>query len=62
MAQTDQDIRRYFKNIFGIRIEKLAEQAVENVEADVKTVKIFENGQLVIIKNGVRYNALGAAL
>jgi hypothetical protein len=37
-------------------------QGVENVNADVKTVKTFENGQLVIIKNGVRYNALGAQL
>ena len=49
-------------NIFGVRIEKLKVQAVENVEATVKATKIFENGQLVIIKNGVRYNALGAAL
>ena len=44
------------------KIEVVEGQGVENVETDVKTVKIFENGQLVIIKNGVRYNALGAAL
>ena len=37
-------------------------EAIDNVEAGVKTVKTFENGQLVIIKNGVKYNALGAAL
>ena len=49
-------------NIFGVRIEKLAMQGVENVTTEVKAVKVFENGQLVIIKNGVRYNALGAAL
>ena len=49
-------------NIFGIRIENLAVQGVENVQADVKAVKVFENGQLVIIKNGIRYNALGAQL
>lgn len=49
-------------NIFGVRIEKLAKEGVENVQADVKAVKVFENGQLVIIKNGVRYNALGAQL
>ena len=35
-------------------------KGVENVNADMKAVKTFENGQLVIIKNGVRYNALGA--
>ncbi|MBO5618821.1 MAG: hypothetical protein J5902_02430 [Paludibacteraceae bacterium] len=38
------------------------EQAIDNVNANVKAQKVFENGQLVIIKNGVRYNALGAAL
>ena len=37
-------------------------QAIDNVNAEVKSVKTFENGQLVIIKNGVRYNALGAQL
>ena len=34
----------------------------ENVKDAVKAVKSFENGQLVIIKNGVKYNALGAQL
>ena len=36
--------------------------AVENVEAEAKAVKMVENGQIVIIKNGIRYNALGAKL
>ena len=49
-------------NIFGVRIEKLNAQGVENVKDAVKAVKSFENGQLVIIKNGVKYNALGAQL
>lgn len=47
----------------GYRISKIefgGTQAIDNVNADVKAVKTFENGQLVIIKNGVRYNALGA--
>jgi hypothetical protein len=47
----------------GYRINKIefgGTQAIDNVNADVKAVKTFENGQLVIIKNGVRYNALGA--
>lgn len=37
-------------------------QAIDNIEAAPKAQKFFENGQLVIIKNGVRYNALGAQL
>lgn len=34
--------------------------AVENAEVAVKAVKHIENGQLIIIKNGVKYNAQGA--
>ena len=49
-------------NIFGVRIEQLQGQGVENVNEAVKAVKFFENGQLVILKNGVKYNALGVAL
>ncbi len=36
--------------------------AIENTEAEVKAVKFYENGQLVIIKNGVKYNIIGAEL
>ena len=47
-------------NIFGVRIEKLAEQtAVENINAAVKAQKVVRNGQVLIIKNGVEYNVLG---
>lgn len=39
------------------------ESAVENVNADaVKARKVMENGQLYIIKNGVKYNALGTVV
>ena len=47
-------------NIFGVSIDNLGVSAVENVNATVKSVKTIENGQLVIIKNGVKYNVLGA--
>lgn len=43
-----------------VSIQVGAAQGVENVDAAAKAVKTFENGQLVIIKNGVKYNALGA--
>ncbi len=49
----------------GYRISKVIigfGEGIDNVNTGVKTVKTFENGQLVIIKNGVRYNALGAQL
>ena len=40
---------------------------IENVQVDVQgtkghTIKLIENGQLIIIKDGVRYNVLGAEL
>ena len=37
-------------------------QDIENTNAEVKTIKRYENGQLVIIKNGVKYNALGTVI
>jgi len=47
-------------NIFGVAITALVPQGVENVSAsNVKSVKTIENGQVVIIKNGVKYNVLG---
>jgi len=44
------------------KIEIGATTAVENVTENAKSEKFFENGQLVIIKNGVKYNALGAQI
>ena len=41
---------------------KTTPTAVDNIEAGEKAVKMVENGQLFIIKNGVRYNVLGAAV
>ena len=36
--------------------------AIDNTVMENKATKTFENGQLVIIKNGVKYNALGTKL
>lgn len=36
--------------------------AIENTAVEAKAIKTFENGQLVIIKNGVKYNATGAVI
>ena len=41
-------------------MDKGETQALENTAVEAKTVKTIENGRVVIIKNGVRYNALGA--
>ena len=39
-----------------------AAQGFENADAAVKAEKFYRNGQLIIRKNGVEYNALGAQL
>ena len=44
----------------GINADNL--QGIENTSAAVKAEKRYENGQLVIIKNGVKYNALGTVI
>ena len=33
--------------------------SVDNIEVSASAVKAIENGQLIVIKNGVKYNALG---
>ena len=43
-------------------IEPNAGSAIHNAAVDATAVKMMENGQLVIIKNGVKYNVLGTAL
>ena len=49
-------------NIFGVQIEKLQGEGVDNVNAGAKVEKFYRDGQLIIRKNGVEYNALGAQL
>jgi len=50
-------------NIFGVRIAALSDgQGIQNTKAAVKAEKFFRNGQLIIRKNGVEYNAIGAQL
>lgn len=49
----------------GCSVEKIEEpgtSAVDNVVVNKQATKFFENGQLVIMKDGIRYNALGQAL
>ena len=67
LTAAEDEIRVYSKSAENadakwqiVSVEVPGEDGFENVEATVKAVKTFENGQLVIVKNGVKYNALGA--
>ena len=62
-------IRIYSKNAGGdkcafklVSVEVADKEGVEDVKSAVKAEKFFRNGQLIIRKNGVEYNALGAQL
>lgn len=52
----------YDNGIYVYGIELVSGQGFENADAAVKAEKFFRNGQLIIRKNGVEYNALGAQL
>ncbi len=41
---------------------KAKEEGFENIDASTKAVKFIEDGQLYIIKNGVKYNTQGAVV
>ena len=41
---------------------KLPETAVDNIQVGVQATKVLRNGQLIIIKNDVEYNAQGAVV
>ncbi len=50
--------------LFGIQYQIAGQvpTAISNTEMVEKAVKVFQNGQLMIIKNGVKYNVLGMTL
>ena len=58
----DGDDKAAFNVTEIVLVMKKETTAISNTAIESKAVKSFENGQLVIIKNGVKYNALGAQL
>ena len=61
-AATDTDPEKNIaETVAGGSIE-FVESAVENIYNNANSVKRVEDGQLIIIRGGVRYNALGAEL
>ena len=56
------NVKKLTKNAINYMTVEEPGQGIDNTVNEAKTVKFFENGQLVILKNGVKYNALGAQL
>ena len=54
-----QTLKFYVKSVGG---DPVIPTAIENAEVAGQVQKVIENGQLFIIKNGVKYNAQGAAV
>ena len=48
--------------VFTVYNDKGIATAIDNTVVSEKAIKMFENGQLIIIKNGVKYNALGSVI
>lgn len=48
--------------IYFISATEHTTTAIDNTVVSEKAIKMFENGQLIIIKNGVKYNAQGAVV
>ena len=58
---TEPQYVRFYKVQFT-KSEGDVPSAINNTEAEVQAVKFFENGQLIIMKNGVLYNAQGSVV
>lgn len=56
------NVKKLTKNSLNYLTQEEQAQGLEQTRAAVKATKSFENGQIVIIKNGVKYNVLGVEL
>ena len=49
----------FLDNVYFFKDEPVIPSAIDNTNVGLKAVKLIENGQLIIIKNGIRYNVAG---
>lgn len=56
------DLLCYNNTLYKVTMQIGIEQGIEDVDAAVKAIKSIVNGQLIIEKNGVQYNAQGAVI
>ena len=65
---TGEGIQAYNGNIYNLTIsgtmpvEDEPATSVDNLNGAVAPVKMIENGQLIVIKDGVKFNAQGAVV
>jgi len=51
--------RTVYETVKGGKVELIFHTATETIKVDVQTVKFIENGQVIILRDGVRYNVQG---
>ena len=61
-ATDDAEEQNKYQLNAGATIEIVSAEGVENITIENAATKLIENGQLVIIRNGVRYNAAGTVI
>lgn len=59
---TVTEARDYYLTVTATKVTDKDATALEQVTTETTAQKLFENGQLVIIKDGIRYSALGVKL
>ena len=57
--QPEKPERTVYETNGGGTVELISGAGVEDITVDVKAVKFIENGQIIILRNGVRYNIQG---
>lgn len=60
-TEGENQTRVWAPSKYNVVVEK-QEIAVENVNSDIAPSKVIRNGQVLIIRNGVEYNVLGAEM
>ncbi len=60
--QNDETLGNVYARIYSIEYTKSPSTAIDNAVVAEKAQKMIINGQLVIVKDGVRYNAQGVQL
>jgi hypothetical protein len=59
-SETSANAKRFV--VWGATYEEAIPSALDNTVSEQKTIKTIENGRLVIIRDGVPYNALGTRI
>lgn len=58
-SETNEEVQ-IIEIVNGTYVESSVPTAVENMETEGQALKVIENGQVLILRDGIRYNVLGS--